>query len=438
MPSVDFRLWGEQRVKAYRQNTSKHPGTPLAVLRIPKISLEAPLLDGTDDLTLNHAVGRIAGTSRPGEPGNIGIAGHRDGFFRGLKDVRVGDAIELKTLEGTDTYIVDQIQIVSPRQVEVLRPASVPSLTLVTCYPFYFLGSAPQRYIVTASLLPEKNGESENLDLGAPATANNSTRRKQMNLFKKATVMNKGTAAILLALVAFGTAAAQDSTVTTIAHGQPSFDTQVKNAEIVYVEGNDLVLKLENGRVEHLVVPNSDRFTIDGKQFSVHELVPGTKLTQTITTTTTPRYVNSVRTIEGKVWHANAPKSLILTLPDDRNQVFNVPNDAKFTIDGKEKTVFDLKKGMKIKATIVTDEEHTIVESNKVAFGQAPQITMPRATGVLLFLTPSQPQVTLASAEQPAEILPETGSSLPLVGLMGTLAIAMSLGLWAVRRTHTI
>ena len=110
-----------ERVRAYRQNSGKHPETPLAVLRIPRISLEAPLFDGTDDLTLNHAVGRIAGTSRPGEPGNIGIAGHRDGFFRGLKDVRVGDAIELKTLKGTDTYVVDQIQIVSPRQVEVLR-----------------------------------------------------------------------------------------------------------------------------------------------------------------------------------------------------------------------------------------------------------------------------------------------------------------------------
>jgi sortase A len=152
LPGVDFRLWGERRVKAYRQNIDKHPETALAVLRIPRISLEAPLFDGTDDLTLNHAVGRIAGTSRPGEPGNIGIAGHRDGFFRGLKDVRVGDAIELKTLKGTDTYIVDQIQIVSPRQVEVLRPTSVSSLTLVTCYPFYFFGSAPQRYIVTASL----------------------------------------------------------------------------------------------------------------------------------------------------------------------------------------------------------------------------------------------------------------------------------------------
>jgi sortase A len=435
MPSVDFRFWGEQRIKAYKQNIGKHPGTPLAVLRIPKIALEAPLFDGTDDLTLNHAVGRIAGTSRPGEPGNIGIAGHRDGFFRGLKDVRVGDAIELTTIKETDTYIVDQIQIVSPRQVEVLRPTSVPSLTLVTCYPFYFFGSAPQRYIVTASLSPEKNGKSEILGLGVPATLNNSTRRKQMNLFKKATYMHKGAGALVLALAVLGTAAAQDSTVTTITHGQPAFETQVKNAEIVYVEGNDLVLKLENGRVEHLIVPDSDRFTIDGKQVSVHELVPGTKLTQTITTSTTPRYVNSVRTIEGKVWHANAPKSLILTLPDHTNQVFNVPNDAKFSIDGREKTVFDLRKGMKIRATVVTDEEHTVVENNKQAFGQSPQITMPSTAGVVLFLTPADPLVTLASAEQSADLLPETGSSLPLIGLLGPMVTGVSFALGIARRS---
>jgi sortase A len=439
LPNVDFSLWGEHRVKTYRQSIGKYPDTPLAVLRIPKISLEAPLLDGTDDLTLNHAVGRIAGTARPGEPGNIGIAGHRDGFFRGLKDVRVGDAIELKTLKGTDTYVVDEIQIVSPRQVEVLRPTSVPSLTLVTCYPFYFFGSAPQRYIVTASLSPEKNGGSEDLDLGAPATANNSTisnstRRKQMNLFKKASFFGKGAGALVLVMAALGTAPAQDSTVTTITHGQPSFDAQVKNAEIVYVEGNDLVLKLENGRAEHLVVPDNDRFTIDGKQVSVHELVPGTKLTQTITTTTTPRYVNSVRTIEGKVWHVNAPKSVILTLPENQNQVFNVPNHAKFIIDGQEKTVFDLRKGMKIKATIVTDQEHTVVESNKVAYGRAPQIATPRMTGVLLFLAPTEPPVTLASAEQPAETLPETGTALPLIGLGGSLVIAMAVALGAARR----
>lgn len=175
LPQVDFGLWGERRRKAYKQSVDRQSGMPLAVLRIPKIHLEAPLFDGTDELTLNHAVGRITGTARPGEAGNIGIAGHRDGFFRGLKDVEIGDAIELKTLNGTTTYKVERVQIVSPRQVEVLRPTSVPSLTLVTCYPFHFFGNAPQRYIVTASLSQEKNGESENLNLSAPATENNST-----------------------------------------------------------------------------------------------------------------------------------------------------------------------------------------------------------------------------------------------------------------------
>jgi sortase A len=436
LPDVDFSLWDEKRVRAYKQSTGN--GIPLALLRIPKIHLEAPLFDRTDSLTLNHGVGRIAGTSRPGEAGNIGIAGHRDGFFRGLKDVSVGDAIELRSLKGTATYTVDQIQIVTPQQIEVLRPTPAPSLTLVTCYPFYFFGSAPQRYIVTASLSQEKNGEAENSNLSTPATESNLTRRKQMKLFKKASLFGKGAGAIALALAAFGAAAAQDSSVTTITHGQPSFDTQVKNAEIVYVEGNDLVLKLENGRIEHLIVPNSDKFTIDGKEVGVQELVPGTKLTQTITTTTTPRYVNTVRTIEGKVWHVNAPNSVILTLPDNKNQRFNIPSHAKFMIDGKEKTAFDLRKGMKIKATIVTDEEHTVIESNKVAYGQAPQITTPPQVGILLFLAPPQPQVTLASAEQAAEVLPETGSSLPLLGLLGTLAIVLSLGLRAVRQTRSI
>jgi hypothetical protein len=165
----------------------------------------------------------------------------------------------------------------------------------------------------------------------------------------------------------------------------------------------------------------------------VRELAPGTKLTQTITTTTTPRYVNTVRTVEGRVWHVNAPTSVILTLPDHTNQVFNVPSHAKFTIDGREKSVFDLKKGMKIKATVVTDDEHTVIEQSKLAFGQAPPAT-PREIGVLLFLAPIQPQVTLASAEQPADSLPATGTLLPWVGLLGALSLASALAMSAVRK----
>jgi sortase A len=130
--------------------------SPLAVLDIPKIGLEVPVFDGTDDLTLNRGVGRIIGTSRPGQGGNVGIAGHRDGFFRGLKDVEVGDKIELQTPTRTENYKVDEIRIVKPTDVQVLENRNVPALTLVTYYPFYYIGNAPQRYIVRVSLLEEE------------------------------------------------------------------------------------------------------------------------------------------------------------------------------------------------------------------------------------------------------------------------------------------
>lgn len=149
------------------------------MLQIPKIHLIVPLLDGTDDLTLNHAVGRIAGTARPGKEANIGIAGHRDGFFRGLKDVKLGDSIELRTVKGTDKYVVDQIRIVKPDNVSVLKPRPSSSLTLVTCYPFYFIGSAPQRYVVMASLERETSSGSR-ISIPGPEpqhTTNNKEKR---------------------------------------------------------------------------------------------------------------------------------------------------------------------------------------------------------------------------------------------------------------------
>ena len=138
--------------------------------------------------------------------------------------------------------------------------------------------------------------------------------------------------AVAFAMVAIGVGA-QDTTSTTVRHGPARYDTTVKNAEVVYVEGNDLVLRVDNGKIEHLVVPDTDRFTIGGKELTVHELTVGTRLTQTITTTTAPRYVTTVRTLKGKVWHVNAPDSVILTLPEGTNHLYRIPNHAKFTID---------------------------------------------------------------------------------------------------------
>lgn len=150
---VDFSEWSKKRIEAYQSSLAEHFDPPLAVLRIAKVHLEVPVLEGTDDLTLNRGVGHIEGTGRPGEEGNVGIAGHRDGFFRVLKDIGQGDEIELVTANRKDVYKVNQITLVRPSDVSVLEARPGRSLTLVTCYPFYFIGSAPQRYIVQASIM---------------------------------------------------------------------------------------------------------------------------------------------------------------------------------------------------------------------------------------------------------------------------------------------
>jgi sortase A len=138
-------------VRAWEQSETGPPAAPLAVLRIPKIHLEVPVLEGTDDVTLDRGVGHIEGTPLPAAGGNVGIAGHRDGFFRGLKDIGVGDGLELETVRGSEAFVVENVWLVKPEDVWVLDSTDTPQLTLVTCYPFYYVGSAPQRYIVRAS-----------------------------------------------------------------------------------------------------------------------------------------------------------------------------------------------------------------------------------------------------------------------------------------------
>lgn len=149
----DFSLWSPQRIADYEKSLTANLSPPIGILRIEKAKLEVPVLDGVDDISLNRGVGYIPGTAYPGQSGNVGIAGHRDGFFRVLKDAGIGDVIELETAERIDTYQIKDIVIVDKTDASVLRPTSAPILTLVTCYPFYFIGSAPKRYIVVASLV---------------------------------------------------------------------------------------------------------------------------------------------------------------------------------------------------------------------------------------------------------------------------------------------
>ena len=158
--TVDQTLWSEGRIAKYRESLSEFFAPPLAVLRIPRLGIEVPVLPGADDLTMNRAVGHIPGTAQPGASGNVAVVGHRDGFFRPLKDIVLGDRIELETHAGTRVYGVSSLEIVEPTDLSVLDPTPTPVLTLVTCYPFYFIGHAPQRFIVRADVLPVE-GETE-------------------------------------------------------------------------------------------------------------------------------------------------------------------------------------------------------------------------------------------------------------------------------------
>jgi len=156
----DFLLWSTIRIQAWRAAHAAPAPMPTGVLRIRRLSVEAPIYDGTDEGTLNRGVGHIAGTPLPGASGNSGLAAHRDSYFRALKDITAGDAIEIVTRASIVTYRVDRTWIVAPDDVWVLDPTPVPAVTLVTCYPFYFIGSAPQRFIVRAletSIASRKN-----------------------------------------------------------------------------------------------------------------------------------------------------------------------------------------------------------------------------------------------------------------------------------------
>jgi sortase A len=149
---VDISLWGKARIKAYHASLALKLEPATAVLSIRRLHLTVPVFEGTDAIILNRGAGRIVGTGALGGDGNVAIAGHRDGFFRALKDVQVGDFVEVETPTEKDTYIVEATKIVDPKDVSVLEPSRFASVTLVTCYPFYFIGDAPERFVVRGSL----------------------------------------------------------------------------------------------------------------------------------------------------------------------------------------------------------------------------------------------------------------------------------------------
>lgn len=150
----DTSNWNPGRVVDYQNSLKADLPPVLGVLEIPSVGLEVAVYPTDSDLTMDRGAGVIDGMSYPHELGNIGIAGHRDGYFRALKDVKLGDTITLATLQGPKIFTIDSTQIVDISDTALLQDTSDQTVTLVTCYPFYFVGHAPKRFIVTASLDP--------------------------------------------------------------------------------------------------------------------------------------------------------------------------------------------------------------------------------------------------------------------------------------------
>jgi sortase A len=139
---------------------SPEAGTPLAELSIPRIGLSLVVLQGSDEQTLHKGLGHIEDTPLPGESGNVAIAGHRDSFFRPLRNIQVGDDIMLDIPGRRVHYRVSAYRVVNSSEVSVIAPTSDAVLTLVTCYPFWFVGSAPDRFVVRANFVEDERKSS--------------------------------------------------------------------------------------------------------------------------------------------------------------------------------------------------------------------------------------------------------------------------------------
>jgi sortase A len=126
------------------------PGTPVARLSVPRLGMEVVVAEGTGEAVLRRAAGRLVAGARPGEDGNLVLAGHRDTFFRPLREIEIGDRVVVERAAGADVYTVEWTRVVGPREVEVARDPGYPALTLITCHPFRYIGHAPDRFVVRA------------------------------------------------------------------------------------------------------------------------------------------------------------------------------------------------------------------------------------------------------------------------------------------------
>jgi len=233
-------------------------------------------------------------------------------------------------------------------------------------------------------------------------------------------------------------AAAQVKSTETVEHGSSIKQVNTERGEIIYVSGNDLVIKMEDGSLrDFLDVPDSTTITVDGRQLNAHQLKPGMKVEKQTIVTSTPRVITKVETVTGKVWHVAPPSSVILTLEDGTNQTFKIPKGQKFTIDGQETDAFGLKKGMNVSAQRITEVPETVVTQEVRRTGTMPPPPPPprQDIPVLIVMAPAQAPIQTAAAEPAPTKLPKTASLLPLLGLLGVLFCGLFLASMVIRKT---
>ena len=244
------------------------------------------------------------------------------------------------------------------------------------------------------------------------------------------------------------TPALAGQTTTQTTKGTPTVTTEQLRGEVVKVEGNNLVVKMSSGELRTFTnIPDSRRATIDGVEVGVRDLKPGTRLTATITKTTTPVTVRTTTVKTAKVWYVSAPH-VILTHPDGQNKQYTVKDDFKFIVNNQPATVFDLRPGMNVSAERIVEEPTVEITSDSKVVGQAPapapaaSTAKPATSGATAGAKPAAPPPAAAPAAAPAPApaaaapakLPKTGSPVPLMGLLGLLMIGGSLALRRVRR----
>jgi hypothetical protein len=213
---------------------------------------------------------------------------------------------------------------------------------------------------------------------------------------------------------------------------------------VVYVSGNDVVFKMEDGELRHVTVPDSAKATVDGKEITVRDLKPGMKLERTITTTSTPKTIKTVKSGTGTVLNVMPPNSVTVRFEDGTVQQFKIPKGTTFTIEGEKKTAFDLRKGMKISATRIVEEPVVQVsETRQITAATEPPPPPPPPDVPLLIAempkTTKAVEPVPAAAPEPAaepapKKLPKTGSLVPLIGLLGLLFSGASFAVRLLRR----